>query len=186
LLQRGLLTSLGRELVVFDIDTEQNIDSAFAAMAQRRATALVVSPDPSLNTQRDQIIGLAVHHAVPTMYPNREYALPGGLMNHGVELYDVQRQAGIYVGRILKGAKPTDLPILQPTKFELVINLKTAKALGLEIPNSVVVADDVIDSIQDRLSLQSCFRTKHRNRASSTGICSSTLHWVHSAVVLMR
>ena len=80
--------SLGRELVVFDIDAEQDIDSAFTAMAQRRATALVASPDPSLNTRRDQNIELAAHHAIPTMYPNREYALAGGLMSHGVELSD--------------------------------------------------------------------------------------------------
>jgi putative tryptophan/tyrosine transport system substrate-binding protein len=138
--------SLGRELVVFDIDTGQDINSAFAAMAQQRATALVLSPDPSLNTRRDQIIRLAAHHAIPTMYPNREFALAGGLMSYGVELYDVYRQAGVYAGRILKGAKPAELPVLQPTKFELVINLKTAKALGLTIPpNLFAIADEVIE-----------------------------------------
>jgi putative ABC transport system substrate-binding protein len=138
--------SLGRELVVFDIDNEQDIDSAFAAMAQQRITAVVVGANAFLNSRHDQIIRLAAHHAIPIMYPNREFSLAGGLMSYGVELYDVYRQAGIYAGRILKGAKPADLPVLQPTKFELVINIKTAKALGLTIPpNLLAIADEVIE-----------------------------------------
>jgi putative ABC transport system substrate-binding protein len=138
--------SLGRELVIFDIDTEQDIDFAFAAMAQRRVSALVVNPSAFLNMRRDQIIKLAAHHAIPTLYSTREYVPAGGLMSYGVEFYEVYRQAGVYAGRILKGAKPADLPVLQPTKFELVINLKTAKALGLQIPNSVLaLADEVIE-----------------------------------------
>jgi putative ABC transport system substrate-binding protein len=137
--------SLGRELVIFDIDTEQDIDFAFAAMAQRRVS-LVVNPSAFLNMRRDQIIKLAAHHAIPTLYSTREYVPAGGLMSYGVEFYEVYRQAGVYAGRILKGAKPADLPVLQPTKFELVINLKTAKALGLQIPNSVLaLADEVIE-----------------------------------------
>jgi putative ABC transport system substrate-binding protein len=136
--------SLGRELAVFISDTEQDIDSAFAAMAQQRTAALVLSSSAFLNTRRDQIIKLAAHHAIPTMYSNREYVPAGGLMSYGVELYVLYRQAGVYAGRILKGAKPADLPILQPTKFELVINLKTAKSLGLTIPPNLL-ADEVIE-----------------------------------------
>jgi putative ABC transport system substrate-binding protein len=138
--------SLRRELAVFDINTEQDIDSAFAAMAQQRVAALIVSGSAFLNTRRDQIIKLAAHHAIPTMYSNREYVPSGGLMSYGVELYDLYRQAGVYAGRILKSAQPADLPVLQPTKFELVINLKTAKMLGLQIPPGVLaIADEVIE-----------------------------------------
>jgi putative ABC transport system substrate-binding protein len=138
--------SLGRELAVFDVDTEHAIDSAFAAMAQQRVAALVVSPDAFLNSRRDQIIKLAAHHAIPTMYSNREYVPAGGLMSYGVELYALYRQAGVYAGRILKGAKPADLPVLQPTKFELVINLKAAKAINFEFPPLVrALADEVIE-----------------------------------------
>ena len=138
--------SLGRELVVFDIDTEQDIDSAFAAMARQRITGLVVAPDAFLNSRRDQVIKLAAHHAIPTLYPSREYVPAGGLMSYGVELYVLYRQAGVYAGRILKGAKVADLPVLYPTKFELVINLKTATTLGLEIPDGVLAtADEVIE-----------------------------------------
>jgi putative tryptophan/tyrosine transport system substrate-binding protein len=138
--------SLGRELVVFDIDTEQDIDSAFAVMAQQRGTALVAAPDAFLNTRRDQIIKLAAYHAIPTMYSNREYVPAGGLMSYGVELYVLYRQAGVYAGRILKGEKPSDLPVVHPTKYEFVINLKTAKALNLTIPpNLLALADEVIE-----------------------------------------
>jgi putative ABC transport system substrate-binding protein len=138
--------SLGRELVVFDVDTEQGIDSAFAAMVQQRVAALVGSNNAFLNSRRDQIIKLAAHYAIPTMYANREYVPPGGLMSYGVELYDLYRQAGVYAGRILKGAKVADLPVLQPIKFEFVINLKTAKTLGLTIPPGVLaIVDEVIE-----------------------------------------
>ena len=138
--------SLGRELVAFDVDTEQDIDSAFAAMVQQRIAALVVSGSAFLNSRRDQVIALAAHHTIPTMYSNREYVPAGGLMSYGVELYALYRQAGVYAGRILKGAQVADLPVLQPTKFELVINLKTVKTLGLEIPPGVLaIADEVIE-----------------------------------------
>jgi putative ABC transport system substrate-binding protein len=138
--------SLGRELVVFDVDTEQAIDSAFAAMVKQRIAALVVSPDAFLNSRRDQVVKLAAHHLIPTMYSNREYVPAGGLMSYGVELYALYRQAGVYAGRILKGAKPADLPVLQPTKFELVLNLKAAKAINYEFPPLIrALADEVIE-----------------------------------------
>jgi putative tryptophan/tyrosine transport system substrate-binding protein len=138
--------SLGRELVAYDVDIEQDIDSAFAAMAQRRVSALVVPPSAFLLSRRDQIIKLAAQHAIPTMYSSREYVPAGGLMSYGVEPHALYRQAGVYAGRLLKGAKPADLPVLQPTKFELVINLKTAKTLGLTIPpNLLAIADEVIE-----------------------------------------
>jgi putative ABC transport system substrate-binding protein len=137
---------LGGEPVVFDVGSEQDIDFAFAAMAQQYVRAVVVSPDAFLNTRRDQIIKLAAHHAIPTMYSNREYIPAGGLMSYGVELYDLYRQAGVYAGRILKGAKPAGLPVLQPTKFELVVNLKTARTLGLDVPPAfLAIADEVIE-----------------------------------------
>jgi putative ABC transport system substrate-binding protein len=136
---------LGGEPVVFDVGSEQDIDFAFAAMAQQYVGALVVSPDAFLNTRRDQIIKLAALHSIPTMYSNREYIPAGGLMSYGVELYDLYRQAGVYAGRILKGAKPAGLPVLQPTKFELVVNLKTARTLGLDVPPALLaIADEVI------------------------------------------
>jgi putative ABC transport system substrate-binding protein len=137
--------TLGRQVVVFDARTGRDIDSAFAAMVQQRVRALVVSPDAFLNSQREKIITLAARHDIPTIYSNREYARAGGLMSYGVELYELYRLAGAYAGRILKGAKPGDLPVLQPTKFELVINLKTAKALGITIPETLLAtADEVI------------------------------------------
>jgi putative ABC transport system substrate-binding protein len=138
--------TLDRQLVVFDARTERDVDAAFAAMVQQRVAALVVSPDAFLNTQREKIVALASRHAIPTVYSNREYVRAGGLMSYGVELYEVYRLAGVYAGRILRGAKPGDLPVLQPTKFELVINLQTAKSLGLTIPPSVLaIADEVIE-----------------------------------------
>jgi ABC-type uncharacterized transport system substrate-binding protein len=146
---RALLAAargIGRDVAIFDAVTEQEIESAFAGMIKRKVPALLVSPNAILNTRRQHIIALAALYAIPTIYPNREYVRAGGLMSYGVELYDLYRQAGIYAGRIIKGAKPADLPVVQPTKFEFVINLKTAKALGLTIPPGVLaIADEVIE-----------------------------------------
>jgi putative ABC transport system substrate-binding protein len=134
------------QLHVLRASTEPEIDTAFEAVAQHRIPALAVAADPFFVTRRDKLAALAARHAVPAMYPFREFAVAGGLMSYGIDLSEVHRLIGVYAGRILKGAKPADLPILQPTKFQLVINLKTAKALGLEVPDRVLVAaDEVIE-----------------------------------------
>jgi putative ABC transport system substrate-binding protein len=135
----------GQKLVIFTASTAKDIDIAFAAIAQQRLAGLVVLPDAFLIARRDQIVALAARHAVPTISGAREFVRAGGLLSYGAELHDVYRWTGVYAGRILKGEKPSDLPVMQPTKFELVINLKTAKALGLTIPETLLAtADEVI------------------------------------------
>jgi putative ABC transport system substrate-binding protein len=138
--------SLGRELVVLEAGSEGEIDAAFETLARRGARGLVIWQEAYLNSRRHQIVALAARRAIPTVYPWRIAVEAGGLMSYGADLSDAYRQVGIYTGRILKGAKPTDLPVLQPTKFELVINLKTAKALGLTTPPKLLaLADEVIE-----------------------------------------
>jgi putative tryptophan/tyrosine transport system substrate-binding protein len=137
---------LGQELVVLAGSNEREIDSSFATMAQRQIGALVVTADGFLISRQDKIVALAARYAVPTMYPLSQYVAAGGLMSYGANLPDAFLQTGIYVGRILKGTKPADLPVLQPTKVEFVINLKTAKALGLDVsPKLLALADEAIE-----------------------------------------
>ena len=131
---------LGQRLVVLKAGTEGEIDQAFAAMAQNKAGALLVSADPLFLSKRDRLIALVTRHAIPSIFEWRQFVEAGGLMSYGIDLVDAYRQAGVYAGRILRGASPADLPILQPTKFEFVINLKAARALGIVVPNTMLVA----------------------------------------------
>jgi putative ABC transport system substrate-binding protein len=144
-LQEGA-ASLGLEMEVFHASTEDEIGTAFATFSQRAGSVLLVGPDAFFTFRRKQIIALAARQALPTIYALREFAEDGGLIAYGPNLTNAYREAGGYTGRILKGEKPADVPIVRPTKFELVINLKTAKALGLAIPDKLVaLADDVIE-----------------------------------------
>ena len=126
--------------------TESGIDSAFASLVERKVDALFIANDPFFTDRRHQIVALAAHNAMPVIYNNRLFVEAGGLVSYGADFTDAYRQAGNYVGRILKGESPADLPVLQPTKFELIINLKTAKALGLTVPSIMqMTADEVIE-----------------------------------------
>jgi putative ABC transport system substrate-binding protein len=138
--------SLGQAMTVLSASNERELDTAFVVMAQQRADALVVASDTFFVWRRDQLVGLAARHALPAIYYLREFAQAGGLMTYGNSLTDVYRRVGVYVGRILKDEKPSDLPVQQSTKFELIVNLQTAKALGLAIPDKLLaLADEVIE-----------------------------------------
>jgi putative tryptophan/tyrosine transport system substrate-binding protein len=138
--------TLGLRLSVFSAATDRELLTAFQSMAQQQLSALIVSTDVSFVVRRNQIVALAGHHAIPTVYSGRDYVLAGGLIGYAPEVNSLNRQAGIYTGRILKGDKPPDLPVVLPTKFELVINSKAAKELGLTVPlNLLATADEVIE-----------------------------------------
>jgi putative tryptophan/tyrosine transport system substrate-binding protein len=139
-------STLGRNFLVLNAGTPSEIDSALASLRQRRADALLVGSDPFFTSRRQQIVALAARDAVAAMYANREFVEEGGLMSYGNDTVDAYRRAGLHAGRILKGEKPADLPVDQATKFEFVINRKTAKALGLEVPPKLLFsADEVIE-----------------------------------------
>jgi putative tryptophan/tyrosine transport system substrate-binding protein len=138
--------AIGQQVNILSASTEREIDTAFETATESRAGALLVGSDPFFSSRADQVVGLAARHAIPTIYEGREFSMAGGLASYGTSLVDAYRQVAIYTARILKGAKPADLPVEQLTKFELVINLKTAKALGLDVPPGVSAsADEIIE-----------------------------------------
>jgi putative ABC transport system substrate-binding protein len=138
--------TINRQISIAKASTEIEVDTAFATLVQQGAGAVLVVQDPFLNSQRGQVVALAVRHKLPAMYSQRDYVDIGGLASYGPQFADGYRLAGVYVGKILKGAKPDELPVQQPTKFELIINLKAAKALALTVPPALLAsADEVIE-----------------------------------------
>jgi putative ABC transport system substrate-binding protein len=143
---RAAAASIGRQVEVFAASTSRDIDTAFASLTQQPGGALLVSPDPLFDNRRTHLVTLAARHAVPVIYPFREFVEAGGLMSYGTSFTEIARLAGMYTARVLKGEKPADLPVLRATKFEFVINLQTARMLGLTVPPTLVAtADEVIE-----------------------------------------
>ena len=143
---RAAASAVGQQVHVLRAGNEGEINAAFDALARQRADALLVAHDPFFNSRREQIVALAARHAIPAIYEFREFVWAGGLMSYGSRLEDNYHLAGVYAGRILRGAKPADLPVVQPAKFELIVNLKAAKALGIAVPDSLLArADEVIE-----------------------------------------
>jgi putative ABC transport system substrate-binding protein len=136
----------GVQLAILKASSESEIDAAFTNLVNQHADAMIIGGDPFFDGRREQIVALAAHHSIPAIYATREFVASGGLISYGPSLIGAARQLGAYAGRILKGAKPADLPVQQPDKFELVVNIKTAKALGLKVPQSILAgADEVIE-----------------------------------------
>jgi putative ABC transport system substrate-binding protein len=144
-LQRGA-TTIGLQIEVLRANTDSEIDAAFEIASRKRVRALILAASPFFDTRRDKLVALATGHALPTVYHFREFAVAGGLMSYGVSIPHIYRQAGVYAGRILSGENPANLPVQQPTTIELVVNLKTAKTLGIEVPPTLLArADEVIE-----------------------------------------